>query len=91
MPTVVLSEGGDPIKDGNAWELYKAKSDGTRGDNITTEYNEWKANLEPGDYIVVAEDGEAKVEQLVKIEAGQVYKPVFVLNAGVLIIHPQGQ
>ena len=28
------------------------------------------------------EDGEAKIEQLVKIEAGQVYKPVFVLNAG---------
>ena len=67
----------------------KAKSDGTRGDNITTEYNEWKGNLEPGDYVIVAEDGEAKAEQLVKIEAGQVYKPVFVLNAGILIIHPR--
>ena len=33
--------------------------------------------------------GEAKAEQLVKIEAGQVYKPVFVLNAGMLIIHPR--
>ena len=38
---------------------------------------------------IVAEDGEAEVEQLVKIEAGQVYKPVFVLNAGLLIIHPR--
>ncbi len=33
--------------------------------------------------------GEAEAEQLVKIEAGQVYKPVFVLNAGTLIIHPR--
>ena len=39
--------------------------------------------------MIVAEDGEAKAEQLVKIEAGQVYKPVFVLNAGLLIIHPK--
>ena len=69
--------------------VFKAKADGTRGDNITTEYNEWKGNLEPGDYVIVAEDGEAKAEQLVKIEAGQVYKPVFVLNAGMLIIHPR--
>ena len=89
LPTVVLSEGGDPIRDGNAWVLFNAEADGTRGDNITTEYNEWKGNLEPGDYVIVAEDGEAKVEQLVKIEAGQVYKPVFVLNAGLLIIHPK--
>ena len=33
--------------------------------------------------------GEAKAEQLLKIEAGQVYKPVFVLNAGTLIIRPR--
>ena len=85
----MLAEGGDPIKDGNAWVLFKANADGTRGDNLTTEYNEWKGNLEPGDYVIVAEDGEAKAEQLVKIEAGQVYKPVFVLNAGLLIIHPK--
>ncbi|MEI9410529.1 vWA domain-containing protein [Mesorhizobium salmacidum] len=89
MPTVVLAEGGDPVTDGNAWEVYKAKSDGTRGDNITTEYGDYKANLEPGDYIVVARDGEAKVEQKVKIEAGQVYKPLFTLNAGTLILHPR--
>ncbi|MBZ9796830.1 vWA domain-containing protein [Mesorhizobium sp. ES1-4] len=89
MPTVVLAEGGDPVTDGNAWEVYKAKSDGTRGDNITTEYGNYKANLEPGDYVVVARDGEAKVEQKIKIEAGQVYKPLFILNAGMLILHPR--
>ncbi|TPK68947.1 VWA domain-containing protein [Mesorhizobium sp. B2-4-15] len=89
MPTVVLAEGGDPVTDGNAWEVYKAKSDGTRGDNITTEYGDYKANLEPGDYVIVARDGEAKVEQKIKIEAGQAYKPVFTLNAGTLILHPR--
>ncbi|MBZ9976727.1 vWA domain-containing protein [Mesorhizobium sp. BR-1-1-10] len=89
MPTVVLAEGGDPVTDGNAWEVYKAKSDGTRGDNVTTEYGDYKANLEPGDYIVVARDGEAKTEQKIKIEAGQVYKPLFTLNAGTLILHPR--
>ncbi|TJX29938.1 MAG: hypothetical protein E5W21_31315, partial [Mesorhizobium sp.] len=89
MPTVVLAEGGDPVTDGNAWEVYKAKSDGTRGDNITTEYGEYKANLEPGDYVIVARDGEAKVEQKIKIEAGQVYKPLFTLNAGTLVLHPR--
>ncbi|MFA6157719.1 VWA domain-containing protein, partial [Mesorhizobium sp.] len=89
LPTAVLAEGGDPVTDGNAWEVYKAKSDGTRGDNVTTEYGAYKANLEPGDYIIVARDGEAKVEQTIKIEAGQVYKPLFILNAGMLIIHPR--
>ena len=29
LPTVVLAEGGDPIKDGNAWVIYKANADGT--------------------------------------------------------------
>src|SRR6185312_3112986 len=34
-------------------------------------------------------EGEAKTEQKLKIEAGQVYKPMFILNAGTLIIHPR--
>ena len=89
LPTLVLAEGGDPVTDGNAWEIYKAKSDGTRGDNVTTEYGAYKGNLEPGDYIIVARDGEARTEQKLKIEAGQVYKPLFTLNAGTLIIHPR--
>lgn len=89
LPTAVLAEGGDPVTDGNAWEVYKAKPDGARGDNVTTEYGAYKADLEPGDYIIVARDGEAKVEQTIKIEAGQVYKPLFILNAGTLIIHPR--
>lgn len=89
MPTVVLAEGGDPVTDGNSWEIYKASSDGTRGDYVTTEYGAYKGSLEPGDYIIVARDGEARIEQKIKVEAGQVYKPLFTLNAGTLIIHPR--
>ncbi|UCI07270.1 vWA domain-containing protein [Mesorhizobium sp. B1-1-8] len=89
MPSVVLAEGGDPVTDGNAWEIYTAKPDGTRGDSVTTEYGAYKGNLEPGDYVVVASDGQARTEQKIKIEAGQVYQPLFTLNAGTLILHPR--
>ncbi|TPI27571.1 VWA domain-containing protein [Mesorhizobium sp. B3-1-6] len=89
MPSVVLAEGDDPITDGNVWEVYKAKSDGTRGKSVTTEYGAYKGNLEPGDYVVVATDGQAKAEQKIKIEAGQAYQPLFILNAGKLILHPR--
>ncbi|MER9030735.1 VWA domain-containing protein [Mesorhizobium sp. M0674] len=89
IPSVVMAEGGDPITDGNAWEVYKAKADGTRGEAVTTQYNNYEANLEPGDYVVVARADEARAEQKVKIEAGQVYKPLFTLNAGTMLIHPK--
>ncbi|RWE89329.1 VWA domain-containing protein [Mesorhizobium sp.] len=89
MPAVVLAEGGDPVTDGNSWEIYKASSDGTRGDYVTTEYGAYKGNLEPGGYIVVARYGEARTEQKITVESGQVYKPLVTLNAGTLIIHPR--
>ncbi|MDX8506944.1 vWA domain-containing protein [Mesorhizobium captivum] len=88
MPSVAMAEGGDPITDGNAWEIYKAAADGTRGDQVMTEYGELKTNLEPGDYIVVGRDDEARSEQKIKVEAGQTYSPLFTLNAGTLVIHP---
>lgn len=87
-PSVVMAEGGDPITDSNAWEIYKAAADGTRGDQVMTEYGELKTNLEPGDYIVVGRADEARSEQKIKIEAGQTYSPLFTLNAGTLVIHP---
>lgn len=89
MPAVVLAEGGDRVTDGNSWEIYKAKSDGTRGDYVTTEYGAYKGDLEPGGYIIVARYGEARTEQKITVEAGQVYKPLLTLNAGTLIIHPR--
>ncbi|RWH69603.1 MAG: VWA domain-containing protein [Mesorhizobium sp.] len=89
MPTVVLADGGDPVTDGNSWKIYKAKSDGTRGDYVTTEYGAYKGDLEPGGYIIVARYGEARTEQKITVEAGQAYKPLLTLNAGTLLIHPR--
>ncbi|TIP83823.1 MAG: VWA domain-containing protein [Mesorhizobium sp.] len=89
IPAVVLAEGGDPVTEGNSWEIYKAKSDGTRGDYVTTEYGAYKGDLEPGGYIIVARYGEARTEQKITVEAGQAYKPLLTLNAGTLLIHPR--
>lgn len=91
IPRVVLAEGGEPLaKDaGHAWGIFKANADGSRGENIATEYNNYKGNLEPGDYVVEAKFGEAKTEQKVTIEAGKVAEPLFVLNAGILKITPK--
>ena len=47
------------------------------GDYLATEYGLYKGSLEPGDYVVRARLGEASAEQKLKIEAGQVYAPVF--------------
>ncbi|TPI68692.1 VWA domain-containing protein [Mesorhizobium sp. B2-8-9] len=88
-PSVVMAEGGPEISDNsNAWEIYKANADGSRGDQVMTEYGELKTNLEPGDYIVVGRVDEARSEQKIKIEAGKTYSPLFTLNAGTLVIHP---
>lgn len=90
IPEAVMAAGGEPLKDaGNAWEIYKANADGTRGEYVTTDYNNFRTTLEPGDYVVEARFGEAEVEQKLKVEAGQVYTPVFTLNAGTLIIRPR--
>jgi len=90
IPEAVMAAGGEPLKDaGNAWEIYKAKADGTRGEHVATDYNNFRTSLEPGDYVVEARFGEAEVEQKLKVEAGQVYTPVFTLNAGTLIVRPR--
>jgi len=90
IPEAVMAAGGEPLKDaGNAWEIYKAKADGTRGEYVTTDYNNFRTTLEPGDYVVEARLGEAEVEQKLKVETGQVYTPVFTLNAGTLIVRPR--
>lgn len=88
-PTLLLAEGGEPVTSGSIWEIYKANADGSQGEYVTTEYDEHKGNLEPGGYVVVARVGEARTSQNLTVEAGKVYAPVFIANAGTLIIHPR--
>jgi Ca-activated chloride channel family protein len=87
---VTLSEGGPVLTEdaGNAWEIYKAATDGSRGEHITTDYGRYKAQLDAGEYVVVARLGEASAEQRVTVAADAVAEPIFVLNAGTLIIKP---
>ena len=90
VPEVTMASGGEPLSDaGNAWEIYKANADGTKGERVTTEYGNYKGSLEPGDYIIRATLGEAAVEQPLKVESGQVYKPLYALNAGTLVVRPR--
>jgi Ca-activated chloride channel family protein len=93
VPTASLSEGGavlgpsDPIAGGIAWALHRRDAAGGRGDYIDTNYgSEWRADLDPGDYMLVATLGLAEVEQPVTITADGVAEPFFVMNAGVLDI-----
>ncbi len=90
VPELTMAKDGAPLKDaGNAWEVYKAKADGTKGERLATEYGNYKGSLEPGDYVIRATLGEAAVEQPLKVEAGQSYTPLFVLDAGTLIVRPR--
>jgi Ca-activated chloride channel family protein len=90
VPEVVMAAGGEPLKDaGNAWEIFKAGADGSRGEHVSTDYGNLRASLEPGDYVVVARLGEAEAEQNLKVEPGQVYTPLFDLEAGTLIVRPR--
>ncbi len=89
IPTAVMAAGGETLKDaGNAWEIFRANPDGSRGEQIAIEYGAYKGSLEPGDYVVLARLGEARTEQKLTVEPGQVYTPSFVLDAGTLVIRP---
>ncbi len=90
VPTTVLIAGSEPLIDGNVYEIYKARADDGEGDYVTTDYNAYRGNLEPGRYFVRARMGHAETTQLVDIEAGAPAEPQFVLDAGTLIIRPRG-
>jgi Ca-activated chloride channel family protein len=89
VPQLVLAEGGKPLEDaGNSYEIHRADASGGKGERVATEYDNYKGDLEPGEYVVVARLGEAFVEQPVRIEDGKVAEPIFVLNAGTLVVRP---
>jgi Ca-activated chloride channel family protein len=90
IPDVVMKAGGEPLKGaGNAWEIFKADADGSRGEPVAIEYDTYKGDLAPGDYVIIARLGLVRVEQKLKVEAGKVYTPVFVLDAGTLVVKPR--
>jgi Ca-activated chloride channel homolog len=90
-PTAVLAS-GIAIPDDNtdiAWEVYAIKPDGTRGDRITTEYNDYKGFIEPGTYRLLARLDTVEVEQDVTLTADRLTAPEVVMNAARVLLHPK--
>lgn len=89
-PEIVMLEGGDPLPEDAdvVWEFRTPGADGAQGEWIRTEYGgAVKLAIEPGTYDVIASLGAAKTTQTLTF-TDEVAKPLFVLNAGQLIIHP---
>ncbi len=92
LPSAAMAEGDDPLPDdsGNVWEIYGANPDGSQGAYISTDYgNRYRANLEPGNYVLNARLGEAMVTLPFSILAGEVTRLPVVLNAGTVIVQPR--
>jgi Ca-activated chloride channel family protein len=91
-PELTLSAGGPEIQDGGPrWDIFAAKPDGTQGDALDTTYGAPGAlKLSPGDYYIQASWDEARSPaQKVTVSKGEVGKPVFNLDAGILTLHPR--
>ena len=86
VPTLKLAEDAPPLdgRAGQSWTVYRAEPDGSRGAYVSTEYGDWKGNLAPGLYVLVAQLGRAEADQRLTVEAGKAVEPVVVLNAGTL-------
>ena len=92
-PTASLSEGGPDIGDDGSdnliWEWYAVNADGSIGERVATDYYaSFEGSLEPGDYLLRASFGYASSEQPLTIVVGEVATPHFVLNAGIIKLHP---
>ncbi|MBK8084786.1 MAG: VWA domain-containing protein [Devosia sp.] len=90
-PDLVLAEGGNGgiAEFDVTWELYRAAAGGGSGERLSTDYGiDWKASVDPGDYVLRASVGYAHVEQPVTVAETGLAVPYFVMNAGQLIIRP---
>ena len=61
VPTWCMAEGGDAAhRAATPGRSTRPRPTARAASNVTTEYDDYKGNLEPGDYVVVARVGEAK-------------------------------
>jgi Ca-activated chloride channel homolog len=89
-PTALLVEGGKSIAQdfGVAWEFYAIAADGSKGDRIDTQYNDFKGMMPAGDYVLVVRADLARAEQRITLTEDKLLEPVLVLNAGVVKLTP---
>ncbi|MGB3503559.1 MAG: VWA domain-containing protein [Mesorhizobium sp.] len=86
MPKAVLSAGGEPSPSDVYFEIFRANAAGEAGDRVEGGYNDYKAKIDAGDYVMTAVSGAASAEQKLTVSADKASEPVFDLNAGVLIL-----
>jgi Ca-activated chloride channel family protein len=89
-PTAVFAEGGKSIGDefGIAWEFYAVAADGSKGERIDTQYNNYKGVMPAGEYILSARADMAQAERKITLTDDKLLEPVIVLNAGVVKVTP---
>jgi len=90
LPTASLAEGMDDLDSSEVfWQVFAKGADGAKtGEPLSYGYGTgYKENLDPGDYLVSATLGRVTQEQMLTLAAGEVAKPHFVLNAGLLKLH----
>lgn len=93
-PTASLAEGGPEFLNDTAdlvWSIYTVGPGGEAGAWVKNEYNSGaRISVEPGDYIMRAEYGYARVEQPITVVEGELLEPHFVLNAGIVTVRAYG-
>ncbi|MEO8758463.1 MAG: VWA domain-containing protein [Devosia sp.] len=91
-PTATLSEGDDPLVEGDgsvSWDFATVRTDGTPGEWVRTEFGDaYQGAIPPGEYMITAKLDYATVTQRMTIEAGKVARPNFDLEAGFLNLRP---
>jgi len=96
-PVATLDENGQAVPEDASvsWEFFKKNSDGSKGDQVQTQYGaKYTGTIDPGDYVVRGTLGFAHIEMPVTITADAVAQPEFDFEAGFLDmkpIHSEGQ
>jgi len=91
-PTALLAP-GVAIPDDSSdlrWEVHAINADGTTGDRVLTDYNDFKTLLNPGRYRVIVTIDKATAQQDVSVTADVLARPEIVLNAAKVLLHPKG-
>ena len=91
-PTAVLAPGVAVPDDPSdlQWKIHVINPDGTTGDQVLTEYNEFDALLIPGTYRLIVALDAATAAQDVTVTADILATPEIVLNAAKVLLHPKG-
>lgn len=91
-PTAVLALGVAIPDDPSdvVWEIHAINPDGTTGDRVLSDYNDFKALLEPGTYRILVRIGNARATQDVIVTADALATPEVVMNAAKVLLHPKG-